>query len=130
VQGFQVHVGELIALGGSHVLLPCCSGSPALALLPCCCCPSLPPSPPSPSPAAAGVPAALQALSYCDEDFMIQLQGPHLDKAEAITFPIHLNMAAAHLKLQDWPAAAHSCTQVCGGWIGWCWMGGGGAWRV
>lgn len=51
-------------------------------------------------------------MSYCDEDFMIQLQGPHLDKAEEVTDPIFLNMAAAHLKLGDNAMAAHNATQV------------------
>jgi hypothetical protein len=53
-----------------------------------------------------------QALSYCDEDFMLQLQGPHLDKAEEVTNPVYLNMAAAQLKLGDHAAAAHNATQV------------------
>eukprot|EP00882_Tetradesmus_deserticola_P018018 GHRQ01019333.1.p1 GENE.GHRQ01019333.1~~GHRQ01019333.1.p1 ORF type:complete len:158 (+),score=48.71 GHRQ01019333.1:291-764(+) len=57
---------------------------------------------------------ALQALSYCDEDFMLQLQGPHLDKAEEVTNPVYLNMAAAQLKLGDHAAAAHNATQVRG----------------
>eukprot|EP00882_Tetradesmus_deserticola_P015422 GHRQ01016433.1.p1 GENE.GHRQ01016433.1~~GHRQ01016433.1.p1 ORF type:complete len:408 (+),score=180.53 GHRQ01016433.1:412-1635(+) len=52
------------------------------------------------------------ALSYCDEDFMLQLQGPHLDKAEEVTNPVYLNMAAAQLKLGDHAAAAHNATQV------------------
>jgi hypothetical protein len=54
----------------------------------------------------------LQAISYCDEDFMIQLQGPHLDKAEEVTDPILLNMAAAQLKTGDYAMAAHNATQV------------------
>lgn len=55
-----------------------------------------------------------QAISYCDEDFMIQLQGPHLDKAEEVTDPILLNMAAAQLKTGDYAMAAHNATQVSG----------------
>jgi hypothetical protein len=54
----------------------------------------------------------VQALSYCDEDFMLQLQGPHLDKAEEVTNPVYLNMAAAQIKLGDHAAAAHNATQV------------------
>ncbi len=53
-----------------------------------------------------------QALSYIDEDFFLQLEGFHLDKAEAVSFPIHLNMAAVQLRLQDFQAAAHNCSQV------------------
>lgn len=51
-------------------------------------------------------------MSYCDEDFMIQLQGPHLDKAEEVTDPILLNMAAAQLKTGEYALAAHNSTQV------------------
>lgn len=54
----------------------------------------------------------MQAISYCDEDFMIQLQGPHLDKAEEVTDPILLNMAAAQLKTGEYALAAHNSTQV------------------
>jgi hypothetical protein len=54
----------------------------------------------------------VQAISYCDEDFMIQLQGPHLDKAEEVTDPILLNMAAAQLKTGEYQLAAHNSTQV------------------
>lgn len=52
------------------------------------------------------------AMSYCDEDFMMQLQGPHLDKAEEVTDPIFLNMAAAQLKTGDYAMAAHNSTQI------------------
>ena len=54
----------------------------------------------------------LQALSYCDEEFMLQLQDRHLDMAEAVTFPVYLNMAAVQIKLGDYATAAHNCTQV------------------
>jgi hypothetical protein len=43
---------------------------------------------------------------------MLQLQGIHLDKAEAVTDPVLLNMAAAQLKLGDFTTAAHNATQV------------------
>jgi len=43
---------------------------------------------------------------------MMQLQGPHLDKAEEVTDPIFLNMAAAQLKTGDYAMAAHNSTQV------------------
>ncbi|WIA11718.1 hypothetical protein OEZ85_011813 [Tetradesmus obliquus] len=52
------------------------------------------------------------ALSYCDEDFMLQLHGLHLDKAEDVTNPVYLNMAAVQLKQGDFAAAAHNATQV------------------
>ena len=54
----------------------------------------------------------VQALSYCDEDFMLPLQGPHLDKAEEVTNPVYLNMAAVQIKIGDYAAAAHNATQV------------------
>jgi hypothetical protein len=57
----------------------------------------------------------LQALSYCDEDFMLQLHGPHLDKAEEITNPVFLNMAAVQLRIRDYAAAAQNATQVDNG---------------
>lgn len=47
---------------------------------------------------------------------MIQLQGPHLDKAEEVTDPILLNMAAAQLKTGEYALAAHNATQVNLAW--------------
>ena len=52
------------------------------------------------------------ALSYINDDFMVQLHGPHADKAGAVKQPVHLNMAACQLMLQDWQGAAWNCTQV------------------
>lgn len=52
------------------------------------------------------------ALSYINDDFMVQLHGPHADKAGAVKQAIHLNMAACQLKLQDWQGAAWNCSQV------------------
>jgi hypothetical protein len=43
---------------------------------------------------------------------MLQLEGPHLDKAEAVVVPVHLNMAAAQLRLGDYNTAIHNCGQV------------------
>lgn len=43
---------------------------------------------------------------------MLQLHGAHLDKAEEVTNPVFLNMAAAQLKLGDYATAAHNATQV------------------
>lgn len=37
------------------------------------------------------------ALSYLDEDLLIQLEGFHLDKAQAVRLPALLNTAACHL---------------------------------
>lgn len=42
----------------------------------------------------------------------MQLEGPHLDKAEAVVVPVHLNMAAAQLKMGDYDTAIFNCTQV------------------
>eukprot|EP00887_Chlorella_sp_A99_P006126 scaffold22.g6126.t1 len=52
------------------------------------------------------------ALTYIDEDLMIQLQGPHLDKAIAVRLPILLNMAACSLKAGDYHTAVAHCTEV------------------
>jgi hypothetical protein len=43
---------------------------------------------------------------------MLQLHDKHLDMAEAVTFPVYLNMAAVQIKLGDYATAAHNCTQV------------------
>lgn len=52
------------------------------------------------------------ALSYINEDFMIQLQGPHAVKAQSLKTPIHLNMAACQIKVQDWHGVVWNCSQV------------------
>lgn len=53
------------------------------------------------------------ALSYMDQDFMFQLQGPHEDKANAVRLPILLNMAACHLQLSDYKGAIEASSQAC-----------------
>ena len=52
------------------------------------------------------------ALSYINDDFIVQLHGPHAAKAAAVKQPVHLNMAACQLKLKDWQGAEWSCSQV------------------
>ncbi|KAG2435086.1 hypothetical protein HXX76_007173 [Chlamydomonas incerta] len=52
------------------------------------------------------------ALSYLDEDFMFQLAGHYLDKAEDVKKLVHLNMAATQLKTGDWNTAIYNCGQV------------------
>lgn len=52
------------------------------------------------------------ALSYINEDFMVQLEGPHADRANAVRLPIHLNMAACQIRLCDWHGAIWNCSQV------------------
>jgi hypothetical protein len=52
------------------------------------------------------------ALSYVNEDFLVQLEGPHADRAHALRLPIHLNMAACQLRLADWAGAAWNCSQA------------------
>jgi hypothetical protein len=47
---------------------------------------------------------------------MLQLHDKHLDMAEAVTFPVYLNMAAVQIKLGDYATAAHNCTQVSWWW--------------
>ena len=58
------------------------------------------------------------ALSYINDDFLVQLHGPHAAKAGAVKQPIHLNMAACQLMLKDWQGAAWNCTQV----HTWCYL--------
>ena len=53
------------------------------------------------------------ALSYINDDFIVQLHGPHAAKAAAVKQPVHLNMAACQLKLKDWQGAEWNCSQVC-----------------
>ena len=52
------------------------------------------------------------ALSYINEDFMVQLEGPHADRAHGVRLPIHLNMAACQIRLSDWHGAVWNCSQV------------------
>lgn len=52
------------------------------------------------------------ASSFITEDLLMQLEGFHLDQANAIRLPIFLNSAACHLKLQDYPAAIAATTEA------------------
>eukprot|EP00197_Chlamydomonas_leiostraca_P004432 CAMPEP_0202859602 /NCGR_PEP_ID=MMETSP1391-20130828/1645_1 /ASSEMBLY_ACC=CAM_ASM_000867 /TAXON_ID=1034604 /ORGANISM="Chlamydomonas leiostraca, Strain SAG 11-49" /LENGTH=376 /DNA_ID=CAMNT_0049538651 /DNA_START=34 /DNA_END=1161 /DNA_ORIENTATION=+ len=52
------------------------------------------------------------ALSYLDEDFMMQLEGHYEDQANAVKVPIHLNMAACQLRIKDYHTAIYNCTEV------------------
>ncbi|KAG2500970.1 hypothetical protein HYH03_000792 [Edaphochlamys debaryana] len=52
------------------------------------------------------------ALSYMDEDFIYQLDGHYLDKAEKLKVLVHLNMAACQLKTEDYNTAIYNCGQV------------------
>ncbi|KAK9820125.1 hypothetical protein WJX72_006361 [[Myrmecia] bisecta] len=54
------------------------------------------------------------ALSYLNEDFMMQLDGFYLEKANDVKLPIHLNMAACQIKLGDYQTAIHNCSEVLG----------------
>ena len=47
-----------------------------------------------------------------DEELLIQLEGPHLDRAQAERTPLLLNVAACHLRQQDWHAAIADCQEV------------------
>ena len=57
-------------------------------------------------------PPACQALSYLDEDFMMQLENFYLDRAMAVKTNIHLNMAACQLKTHDYHTCIYNCTEV------------------
>ena len=52
------------------------------------------------------------ALSFVDEDLMIQLQGFHYDKAVAARTPALLNSAACHLKLENYNGCIGAASQV------------------
>ncbi|KAF5830730.1 hypothetical protein DUNSADRAFT_14112 [Dunaliella salina] len=52
------------------------------------------------------------ALSYMDEDFMIQLEGFYEDKAKQVKLPIHLNMAMCQLRSKDFQTAIYNCSEV------------------
>jgi tetratricopeptide (TPR) repeat protein len=52
------------------------------------------------------------ALSFVDEDLLIQLQGFHYDRAIEERVPALLNAAACHLKLGDNAAAVNAASQV------------------
>jgi tetratricopeptide (TPR) repeat protein len=60
------------------------------------------------------------ALRYVDENLLMQVDGPHLEFANAARAPTLLNMAACHLRREDWSAAAGSASEAlssaaCGG---------------
>jgi len=52
------------------------------------------------------------ALSYMDEDFLMQCEGFYLDKAHEVKMPVHLNMAACQLQLGDFNTAIYNCGEV------------------
>ncbi|KAG1661566.1 hypothetical protein FOA52_009566 [Chlamydomonas sp. UWO 241] len=52
------------------------------------------------------------ALSYMDEDFLMQCEGTYLDKAHDVKLPVHLNMAAAQLQLGDYHTAIYNCAEA------------------
>lgn len=62
--------------------------------------------------AAAAVTLYRMALSFLDEDLLMQLEGPHLEKANIVKLPLHLNLAACDLQLEDWTSALENCDEV------------------
>jgi tetratricopeptide (TPR) repeat protein len=52
------------------------------------------------------------ALSFVDEDLLIQLEGPHFERAMAARTPALLNMAACHLRLGEHADAIGAASQV------------------
>lgn len=56
--------------------------------------------------------SGVQALSYLDEDFLMQCEGRYLDKAHEVKVPIHLNMAACQIQLGDCNTAVYNCSEV------------------
>ncbi len=81
-------------------------------------CSGMPPSCEPCTPQAVELAAACRyslALSYVDEDFLMQLEGRHLTQAQAIKIPIHLNMAACQLREGDPHTAVFNCSEVSSG---------------
>lgn len=52
------------------------------------------------------------ALSYVDEELMMQLEGRHLEAATQARTPLLLNSAACELRRQNWHAAIAHCQEV------------------
>lgn len=50
------------------------------------------------------------AIEYVDDELLFQLQGFHLEQAQAVRAPLHLNVAACHLLLDKWQAAVDAAT--------------------
>ncbi len=54
------------------------------------------------------------ALSYVDEELLMQLDGPHAEQATAARAALLLNAAACQLQLEDWHGAVAHCHEVTG----------------
>ncbi|KAL4443626.1 hypothetical protein ABPG75_011363 [Micractinium tetrahymenae] len=52
------------------------------------------------------------ALSYLNEDVLMQLGDFHFHKAMALKRPVQLNIAACQLKQEDYPGAITTCSEV------------------
>lgn len=52
------------------------------------------------------------ALEYVDDELLFQLQGFHLEKAQAVRAPLHLNISACHLHEGNWQDAAKAATDA------------------
>ena len=52
------------------------------------------------------------ALSYVDEELMMQLDGAHAEKATAARSALLLNAAACQLHAEDWHGAIAHCQEV------------------
>ena len=52
------------------------------------------------------------ALSYVDEELLMQLDGPHAEQATAARSSLLLNAAACQLQLDDWHGAIAHCHEV------------------
>ena len=61
---------------------------------------------------AAALSQYLFALSYLDDDFLFQLEGPHLEAASSLARAARLNCAAARLALGDARGAAADAGEV------------------
>lgn len=52
------------------------------------------------------------ASSFLDEDLLIQLEGIHLDQANAVRMPLLLNSAACYIKLSNYGSAIASASEA------------------
>jgi hypothetical protein len=52
------------------------------------------------------------ALTYVDEELLMQLEGRYLDSAHAVAAPILVNEAACHLRLNDWASACATTSKA------------------
>jgi tetratricopeptide (TPR) repeat protein len=58
------------------------------------------------------------ALRYVDENLLMQVEGPFLEFANAARAPTLLNLAACHMKREDWAAAEGTASEALSSVVG------------